>query len=782
MPKQDELSKDVVQLGSVTANLEKRVRKLEKEVTELRAKLTESALQTTEEPVSVSTANPVKRRLGWALIIAVILLYLSSRVLRPMFMYGGFGVFSLILNPVVMLLLLGIAIYLIATNPSRYQKSTEEEETPQETRTVRLKEASSNKSVARTSRQKDRDEQAHQQEAADKTSFEQSIGKNWLPKIGIASLVLGIAYFVVYVIQNRWIGPTGQIALGILAGIALVIVGEMFYRKTYQNYGMTISGGGFALIYFSLFAGNRIYPLIPFYADIAALSIIIICAIIFAVRYSSLLFAAGAFLLGYIVPILFASVNTFFLIYALLLTIAVTYLTATQRWTILGVCSMGAMYLTHTFWLMGYNGSHKHLLHIIFLFIYVLLFSIMSYAIKDRSKKSLDEIVPSFGIIAVTLLITYLFLIFLSVSMGTLSLFYFIVPLLLLSTLTFYFVYRFSWQVMTLGNIIATYIVYCTWMAQHFTKDSILTHFWSLLLFFAVFHLISLFNMESKTRVTQVFSLLLNAGFFYGLNLTAILVFDTGYEGLLSGALAIVYLLLSYFTYNKSNAYFNTFLILCFTFLTLMVPLQFNQSWITISWAVLTFALVWLSFKLEENTVRISSSILGILTFGKLLFYDSHQLHAFDVNSLASSTRLISFAFGIVVFYIIAGYYHQNKSKFDDYETYIRYVTGGYVLCATILLTTILFLEINDLAQTSKNLWISLALVFQAILTLVVGFFRNVKFIRILGLILFGLAILKVFIYDLSSLQSVYRIISFIALGLILLVGAFLYNKFKQYL
>ena len=62
------------------------------------------------------------------------------------------------------------------------------------------------------------------------------------------------------------------------------------------------------------------------------------------------------------------------------------------------------------------------------------------------------------------------------------------------------------------------------------------------------------------------------------------------------------------------------------------------------------------------------------------------------------------------------------------------------------------------------------------------GFAKQIKFIRIMGLILLGLAILKVFLYDLQSLATAYRIISFIGLGLILLAGAFLYNRYKQYL
>jgi uncharacterized membrane protein len=49
-----------------------------------------------------------------------------------------------------------------------------------------------------------------------------------------------------------------------------------------------------------------------------------------------------------------------------------------------------------------------------------------------------------------------------------------------------------------------------------------------------------------------------------------------------------------------------------------------------------------------------------------------------------------------------------------------------------------------------------------------------------LAIALFGVAILKIFIYDLSFLETLYRIFSFIGLGLILLVVSYLYQRYKD--
>ena len=61
-----------------------------------------------------------------------------------------------------------------------------------------------------------------------------------------------------------------------------------------------------------------------------------------------------------------------------------------------------------------------------------------------------------------------------------------------------------------------------------------------------------------------------------------------------------------------------------------------------------------------------------------------------------------------------------------------------------------------------------------------VGIARRSKLLRVMALLLLGLTIFKVFLFDLSSLEKLYRIISFIVLGAILLAVSFLYQRYRQ--
>jgi uncharacterized membrane protein len=82
--------------------------------------------------------------------------------------------------------------------------------------------------------------------------------------------------------------------------------------------------------------------------------------------------------------------------------------------------------------------------------------------------------------------------------------------------------------------------------------------------------------------------------------------------------------------------------------------------------------------------------------------------------------------------------------------------------------------------ESIKQLMLSGAWLAFSISLMAYGIIGRERTLRFLAIVLFGVAILKIFIYDLSFLETLYRIFSFIGLGLILLAVSYLYQRYRD--
>jgi uncharacterized membrane protein len=88
-------------------------------------------------------------------------------------------------------------------------------------------------------------------------------------------------------------------------------------------------------------------------------------------------------------------------------------------------------------------------------------------------------------------------------------------------------------------------------------------------------------------------------------------------------------------------------------------------------------------------------------------------------------------------------------------------------------------IRLHDL-QLAKQVSLSVVWTLYGAGLLLVGRVRRSRLLRLMALALLGLTTLKVFFWDLSYLDRVYRIVSFIVLGAILLAVSYLYQKSRQ--
>jgi len=60
-----------------------------------------------------------------------------------------------------------------------------------------------------------------------------------------------------------------------------------------------------------------------------------------------------------------------------------------------------------------------------------------------------------------------------------------------------------------------------------------------------------------------------------------------------------------------------------------------------------------------------------------------------------------------------------------------------------------------------------------------IGIYKKKKHLRIAAMALFGVTLAKLFLYDITQLNTIAKTVVMVSLGILLLIFSFLYNKFQ---
>ena len=183
----------------------------------------------------------------------------------------------------------------------------------------------------------------------------------------------------------------------------------------------------------------------------------------------------------------------------------------------------------------------------------------------------------------------------------------------------------------------------------------------------------------------------------------------------------------------------------------------------------------------------------GPLVFASLIYYDAAW------HGLVFNRTFAVFAVFVAALWLITRTYARSGKAFEEALTVRRIATVAANLLAIVALSAqaagyyeakiaeefsraggLVSNEFEERLQNlalAKQLSLSVVWGLYASGLLVVGQLRRLLLLRVMGLALLSVTIVKAFIWDLSSLDRIYRIISFIMLGAILLVVSYFYQK-----
>jgi len=221
------------------------------------------------------------------------------------------------------------------------------------------------------------------------SAIEETLGTNWLNKLGIIILVVGVALFGIY--ELGALGPLGKVGISYLAS-AFLLVGGIYLEKNerYRLLGRTGIGGGWALLFFSTFGIYHVEAMRVLSQDPGALTLDCALMLLVAVamafhtlRYRSQFVTGLAFLLGY-TTVALSQDTVYSLSAGVFLAIGLVSIVLKMGWFELEVFGILSSYLNHLYWLYrilgieGAQGRHFEQYHasLALLFFYWLTFRI----------------------------------------------------------------------------------------------------------------------------------------------------------------------------------------------------------------------------------------------------------------------------------------------------------------------------------------------------------------------------------------------------------------------
>jgi len=282
-----------------------------------------------------------------------------------------------------------------------------------------------------------------------------------------------------------------------------------------------------------------------------------------------------------------------------------------------------------------------------------------------------------------------------------------------------------------------------------------------------------------------------------GFGFTAMLLwqeFGREYAAIASLAYCALFLLLGTALHRRSRRDTPSFplaLVSAALFLALTPPLLLSGGWVTSAWAVIGAGLLWAGLRLEDRRLTVWAGLPLGAALVKLFWYDHPVLflnvhfkffrHGFFETwpERSVTEALVGLALWFVVRTLAAHARQTPASPVRPARALPLYagVLGVYLFAVLNIEVSALFWDMLPGARATaiSVLWALFAV------TLMVGGFRlRHARMRTLSLLLFGATLLKVFGSDVWNFSTPYRIVSFIALGLLLIGASFLYYRYKD--
>jgi uncharacterized membrane protein len=644
--------------------------------------------------------------------------------------------------------------------------------------------------------------------------IEKTIGKRWMTYLGAGVLFLAAAFFIKYAFDSGWINPTMRVALGLLAGIAVLVLGDSRIRRHMMPLGQGLIGLGLAVLFLSIFAGHSFYDLIPRHFAFAGFVAAAALGMTLAVLHNALGIAFFAVLGAMLTPVLVSTgvdARDALFSYLALLDLAVLGVAFFRRWRVLDLLAfIGTVFLFGA-WFVEYYKSVAWLPTTLWIGVFFLLFLPLPfvYHLRLKTPVSVDRFIMALGNALIFFGFAYavlhrdhsyllgfvaLFMAACYLSLGTLarrratedrrSLFGFVTLAVAFLTLAvplhlrmhgitlawavegpvlLYLGYRFKYQPVRAGGLAILVLA----VLRLFTAHWPLHH--------GVF--VPFFNAPFASALALPL-----AGFAYAyLHRRHDAEATTSDRALRDVALIGAGLLLLATLHHEISSYGAFATARAHGWRMTVYP------FITAAWALGAAAYLRGGWRARLPQVRLAGLLflaiawcVGIWQYESVWPEGASPIPFF--NGRFATNLLV---LGVLVDLLVTG-----RRRSDDATPVERragpWLAGIGLVALLLLLSLEVYLsprgtglEVVAAISLGQTL-LSVTWGLYAIAMLVIGFWRRVRALRLGALVLFGATLLKLVAVDMSDLEPIFRIFAFLAMGVLLIGASYLYHRVER--
>lgn len=196
-----------------------------------------------------------------------------------------------------------------------------------------------------------------------------------------------------------------------------------------------------------------------------------------------------------------------------------------------------------------------------------------------------------------------------------------------------------------------------------------------------------------------------------------------------------------------------------------LLQLGVNHFYLASAWGLLGLVLLTAGLRMQIGAFRWQSYCIQSLAVVSCVVVNFAQSSRMGMFARISGASLLIGCLFAAEFLL-----PRKPDRLGAQERHARTLAS---LAAMLLLTALLYHEVS-------GGFLTVAWGLEALVCLAAGFPARERILRLQGLVVFALCILKLFVYDLRSLEAMYRILSFIALGAILLGVSLVYTRFRN--